>query len=377
MNTLLQGSAAVIVGRGYLSSDHFSTATGLSPAITISKNGGSFANPAAGASVMTEIGTTGWYKFSLGTGDTDTIGALIIRATSATMDTIEVIYEVVKAVPVVNVTQVNGTAQTATMDTIKSETAAIKAKTDNLPASPAATGDIPAASTVASAVRTNLTTELGRIDAAVSTRAPESGGNVAAIKAKTDNLPASPANETTVASRLATSSYTAPDNAGISAIKAKTDNLPASPSAAGDIPSAATVASAVRTNLATELGRVDAAVSTRAIESGGNLAAIKAKTDNLPADPADQSDIVAAFGVIQASIASLESITVADILAGTVEGSTTVVQLMRALSSYLMAKASGGGTDTIAYRDLADTKDRIVLTVDENGNRTAVLKDLS
>jgi hypothetical protein len=96
MNTLLQGVAAVIVGRGYLSSDHFSTATGLDPAITISKAGGNFANPAAGASVMTEIEATGWYKFSLSTGDTDTLGALIIRGTHATMDNIEVVYEVVE-----------------------------------------------------------------------------------------------------------------------------------------------------------------------------------------------------------------------------------------------------------------------------------------
>lgn len=56
-------------------------------------------------------------------------------------------------------------------DFLDTEVAAIKAKTDNLPASPAATGDIPSAATNATAVRSELTTELGRIDAAVSTRA--------------------------------------------------------------------------------------------------------------------------------------------------------------------------------------------------------------
>jgi hypothetical protein len=39
--------------------------------------------------------------------------------------------------------------------------------------------------------------------------------------------------DTTVTSRLATSAYTAPDNADITLIKAKTDNLPASPAAVG------------------------------------------------------------------------------------------------------------------------------------------------
>lgn len=64
---------------------------------------------------------------------------------------------------------------------------------------------------------------------------------IAAIKAKTDNLPASPANEatlTTIAGYLDTE---------IAAIKAKTDNLPAAPAATGDIPSAASIATAVLT----------------------------------------------------------------------------------------------------------------------------------
>jgi hypothetical protein len=56
---------------------------------------------------------------------------------------------------------------------------------------------------VATAVRAELATELARIDAAISTR-------------------------------LATAGYTAPDNAGIAVIKAKTDNIPASPAAAGE-----------------------------------------------------------------------------------------------------------------------------------------------
>lgn len=58
----------------------------------------------------------------------------------------------------------------------------------------AKTSDIPSASTIASAVRTNLTVELARLDAAISTR-------------------------------MATFTYTAPDNASITAVKAKTDQL--------------------------------------------------------------------------------------------------------------------------------------------------------
>jgi len=65
------------------------------------------------------------------------------------------------------------------------------------------------------------------LDAAVSSRGSQT--DLTAVKAKTDNLPADPASNTQVNTRLAAAGYTAPDNAGIAAVKAKTDNLPASP----------------------------------------------------------------------------------------------------------------------------------------------------
>jgi hypothetical protein len=109
---ILKGATHRVVGRGYLASDHISTATGLDPAFTISKNGGNFANPNAGASVMTEIQATGWYYFELAAADTDTLGPLIISGTHATMDNIEVVYQVVETVTAANVTQWEGHAVT-------------------------------------------------------------------------------------------------------------------------------------------------------------------------------------------------------------------------------------------------------------------------
>ena len=195
---------------------------------------------------------------------------------------------------------------------------AIKAKTDNLPVAPAAVGDIPTAATNAAAVRTNLTTELGHIDVAISSRlasasyvAPDNS-DIATIVSKLPTAGAKIAGEGTTAKNLdqvtadlstvakttelnaavtsikgasnkdltqvfnntpsidpatvwayATRTLTA-DTAAITAIKAKTDNLPVAPAAVGDIPTAATNASAVRTNLTTELGRIVATISTRA-----------------------------------------------------------------------------------------------------------------
>lgn len=99
----------------------------------------------------------------------------------------------------------------------------------------------PSAATIASQVRTELSTELARIDVATSTRlataeytAP-ANSDITAIKAKTDALPADPASNTQVNTRLASASYVAPANADITAIKAKTDNLPAQPASRGEV----------------------------------------------------------------------------------------------------------------------------------------------
>lgn len=107
----------------------------------------------------------------------------------------------------------------AQADTVTS-IAAIKAKTDNLPASPAATGDAMTLTAAYDAAKT----------------AQQAGSAV--------TLPTIPANWLTAAGIAAgalnskgdwllASGYTAPDNADILLIKAKTDNLPASPAAVG------------------------------------------------------------------------------------------------------------------------------------------------
>lgn len=88
--------------KGYLSADHISDAVSLDPAVVISKNGAGFANPNAGATVATEVGGAGnglgWYYVDLdGATDVATLGPLIIRATHATMDPIEIVYQVVNA----------------------------------------------------------------------------------------------------------------------------------------------------------------------------------------------------------------------------------------------------------------------------------------
>ena len=187
---------------------------------------------------------------------------------------------------------------------------------------------------IAAAVRTELATELGRIDVATSTRlasasytAPlDAAGTRSAVGLASANL------DTQLG---AIDDYL---DTEIAAIKAKTDNLPASPAATSDIPTAGAVADAVWDEAiaghagagstgealaaagaagdpwitalpgaysAGQAGYIvgtalDATISSRASQASVDtldnyvdteVAAIKAKTDLIPASPAAVSDI--------------------------------------------------------------------------------------
>lgn len=80
-----QSVAKTVEFRAFLALDGKTLATGKTIAIQIGKNGGAFGNPAAGATNATEI-SNGWYKFALGTGDTDTVGPFKWRGSEATID---------------------------------------------------------------------------------------------------------------------------------------------------------------------------------------------------------------------------------------------------------------------------------------------------
>lgn len=89
--SIKQSSAFNLPLKMFLASDHVTAATGKTLTVTLSKNGGSFA--AAGATVS-EL-TNGWYNVALTTTDTNTLGALVIRATATACDDAEVVAQVV------------------------------------------------------------------------------------------------------------------------------------------------------------------------------------------------------------------------------------------------------------------------------------------
>lgn len=115
---------------------------------------------------------------------------------------------------------------------------------------------------------------------------------IAAIKAKTDNLPSDPADASDIASSFSTVNSTLSTIAGYIDTEVATI---VTQTTAASIRSAVGLASA---NLDTQLTAIDDFLDTE-------VAAIKAKTDNLPADPADASDIAARFTTLDTAVADL------------------------------------------------------------------------
>ncbi|TIN84350.1 hypothetical protein [Mesorhizobium sp.] len=377
MRRLAQATAYTVMLKLFLSSDHVSPATGKTVAIKISKNGGAFADPNAGATNATEV-SNGWYKVTLDATDTGTLGDLVVRGTAASCDDAEQVCQVVSA------TTGGATNLDAAVSSRSSHSAAdvwavaTRRLSDGtnivLAKGTGITGfnDLSAAQVNAEAdtalADAGLTTTVtGRIDAAVSTRlaaasytAPDNAG-IAAIKAKTDNLPSDPADQSLIiaatdslsgqisglnnlsqsdirnavglasanldsqidalptAAEIKTQVDTALSDAGVTGVRmAHLDADMSSRLAATDYtapPSAASIAQAVwdaLTSALTTVGsigkllvtNIDAAVTSR-LASGSytapdnaGIAAVKERTDNLPDDPADQSLVIDATTAI-------------------------------------------------------------------------------
>lgn len=69
---------------------------------------------------------------------------------------------------------------------------------------------------------------------------------------------------------------------------------------------------------------------------------------------------------------SLSDVGVDAILDENVEGTHTFREMLKLFAAAMVGKSSGGGTTTVTFRDIDDTKDRIVATVTAVGNRTAI-----
>ena len=167
---------------------------------------------------------------------------------------------------------------------------------------------------------------------------PGSYGAGTAGKILGDNLDAK------VSTRMPTSSYIAPDNAGIAAIQSKTNNLPADPADASDI-----ATSFITVN--TKLDAIDDYVDTE-------ISAIKSKTDALPANPASVSDIPTA-------IQNADALLKRDMGAVSGEASRSPLNALRLLRNKWSAVETPN-TLTVKKENDVDTAWTAPLTTDSN-----------
>jgi hypothetical protein len=157
------------------SSDHIAGKTGLTLTITASKDGAAFESIAP---TVTERGN-GWYNLALTTSHTDALGDLGIHVTGTGADPSDLICQVQAFI---------ATVATNIDATISSRSAPGTAQTITAPA------DMALNSTVAK-------------DATVSkpgtAQTISSNADITAIKAKTDNLPSDPADQSAVETAIA------------------------------------------------------------------------------------------------------------------------------------------------------------------------------
>jgi hypothetical protein len=381
--------------------DTVTGATGLDSETTNWADG---SNPGAFADCTneaTEIGSSGVYYLQLTAGEVNFDYVYIQIKTSSSGAKTQHILINTRNAPIsdsngrVDVSKVAGTTQTAgdlatlitaVDDFVDTEVAAIKAQTDKLTftasnevsanvtvmaanvvtASAIATDAIGSAELAASAITeiqsglstldaagvrsavglasANLDTQLTTIDDFLDTE-------IAAIKAKTDNLPSDPADASDIASSFTTVNTkldTIDDflDTEIAAIKAKTDNLPSDPADASDIASSFSTVNtkldAIDDFVDTEVALILAAVDTE-------VAAIKAKTDNLPSDPADASDIASSFTTVNSKLDAIDDYVDSEVAAikGVTDKLDTAMELdgaeYRFTINALEQGPSGGG----------------------------------
>jgi hypothetical protein len=139
---------------------------------------------------------------------------------------------------------------------------------------------------------------------------------------------------------------------------------------------------------------IERAGGALALLKGANgVAAIKAETASIQSDTNDLQTTVADLptnaelatalaAADDAVLAAIDALPTAAENADAVwdeqvDGTTTARQSMRLQNSAAAGKVSGAATTEVTIRDLADTKDRIVATVDGDGNRTAITRDVT
>jgi hypothetical protein len=296
--------------------DHITGLTGLTPTVTLSKNGAAFG---AALGAVAEI-SNGWYTLAGNATDRDTLGELLVHATAANADPFDGRYEIIAIDPFA-----------ATLETILTDTNELQTDWH----------------------------DAGRLDAIVD-----------AINAKTTNLPAAPADDTSIDTQLGT--IAAYLDTEIAAILADTNELQTDWADGGrldlllDGASAPTVAQ-IRAEMDTNSTKL-ADLTTNLSHLHTDVADVHTDVDHIHTDIGN---------LTTPPTAAANAAALLDYANG-IETDLTPRQAWRLSASAAAGVLSGAATNTVAIRSArANHKTRITATVDADGNRTAVTTDVS
>lgn len=280
------------------STDHITGKTGLSPTVTLSKNGASFASPSGSVS---EIGN-GWYKVAGNATDTNTNGPLLLHATGTGADATDDRFEVVDFNPdnlllqvgdyvwEEDITEHNGTQDSTAKyvtdylnATVSSRLASASYTAPDNATISSIDGKVDTIDGIVDTINGNVDTTVSSRLASASYTTPPTVNEIADQVWEEDITDHSPTEDSTaeqlaglntsnldatVSSRLATTGYTAPDNSTISSISSKVDTVDtvvdgiASSVSAIDVPTVTEIRTEMDSN-STKLANLDATVSSR------------------------------------------------------------------------------------------------------------------
>jgi hypothetical protein len=153
------------------------------------------------------------------------------------------------------------------------------------------------------------------------------------------------------------------------------ENAPVTPAglSAADVRTAVGLATA---NLDTQLAGLPTDLDVQAAATAALNAYDPPTNTEMEARTIAAADYLVAGDLSGLATATNVSDAVTNILNGVIEGTITLKQAQRAMLSFIAGKASGGNTTNPVFRDTGDTKNRISMTVDVLGNRSAVTLDL-
>ncbi len=137
----------------------------------------------------------------------------------------------------------------------------------------------------------------------------------------------------------------------------------------GDVVDVTNITNAVTTDTASRDASKATGFATPTNITAGTITTVTTNTDMRGTDNAN-TVVPDAAGV-----APTTTEIVTAFKAGIVEGAYNFEEMMRIMFAVLSSKSTGGGTNTLSFRDSADAKNRVVATVDVDGNRLTTTLD--